>query len=98
MAPLLGPVCVILLQTMHLDSNMLQLDVDFFIAYNSRKLQRRVLRQIASPMQHSITQHNITPQQDTPQQDPIAAHTTARHTPQQDATPPDRLIVFLLYS
>ena len=45
----------------------------------SRKLQRRVLRQIASPIQHSITQHNITPQQDTPQQDP-----PQHHTPQQD--------------
>ena len=47
--------------------------------YFSRKLQRRVLRQIASPIQHSITQHNITPQQDTPQQDP-----PQHHTPQQD--------------
>ena len=47
--------------------------------YQSRKLQRRVLRQIASPIQHSITQHNITPQQDTPQQDP-----PQHHTPQQD--------------
>ena len=45
----------------------------------SRKLQRRVLRQLASPIQHSITQHNITPQQDTPQQDP-----PQHHTPQQD--------------
>ena len=45
----------------------------------SRKLQRRVLRQIASPIQHSITQHNVTPQQDTPQQDP-----PQHHTPQQD--------------
>ena len=68
----------------------------------SRKLQRRVLRQIASPIQH-----NITPQQDTPQQDAThhsKTYTAARRTPPQPwtatthPTPPDRLIIFLLYS
>ena len=69
---------------------------------SSRKLQRRVLRQIASPIQH-----NITPQQDTPQQDAThhsKTYTAARRTPPQPwtatthPTPPDRLIIFLLYS
>ena len=72
----------------------------FLLLIFSRKLQRRVLRQIASPIEHSITQHNITPQQDTPQQDP-----PQHHTPQQDIrrskTPhlqTGLYVVFLLYS
>ena len=66
-------------KTPHLQTGLLY---SYYIL-NSRKLQRRVLRQIASPIQHSITQHNITPQQDTPQQDP-----PQHHTPQQDIHPP----------
>ena len=44
------------------------------------------------------TQHNTTQHHTTARHTPARPTTTARHTPQQDATPPDRLIVFLLYS
>ena len=64
---------------------------------------------VAHTTQHNTTQHHTTARHTparpttaphtTARHTPTTApHTTARHTPQQDATPPDRLIVFLLYS
>ena len=64
---------------------------------------------VAHTTQHNTTQHHTTARHTPPRPTTaphttarhtptIAPRTTARHTPQQDATPPDRLIVFLLYS
>ena len=51
---------------------------------------------VAHTTQHNTTQHHTTARH-TPARPTTAPHTTARHTPQQDATPPDRLILYSYY-
>ena len=51
---------------------------------------------VAHTTQHNTTQHHTTARH-TPARPTTAPHTTARHTPQQDATPPDRLMLYSYY-